>query len=56
MSSYKMGKNTKRIFEELQKQYTNEEIAESHIFPSDLPKEEQEKVDKEFSQFLKEIV
>ena len=43
----------KTVYEKLKEKYTDEEIAESFILPSELTKEEQEKSDKEFSEWLK---
>ena len=35
------------------KKYTNEELAEAHIFPSELSPAEKKKADKEFSEFIR---
>lgn len=44
-----MKKNKKeKIYEDLNKKFTDEELADSYIFSVDLPKEEQKKEDEEF--------
>jgi hypothetical protein len=46
--------NNSIIYDKLKEKYTDEEIAESHIFPSEKSREEQEKDAKEFSKFVKQ--
>ncbi|MEM7575528.1 MAG: hypothetical protein AAF433_21670 [Bacteroidota bacterium] len=44
-----MRKNNKeKLYEDLNKKYTDEELIDSYIFSVDLPKEEQKKIDEEF--------
>jgi hypothetical protein len=43
----------KNYYKILKQKYTDKEIAESFILPSDLTKKEQEKADKDLSEFLK---
>lgn len=43
----------KNYYKILKQKFTDKEIAESFILPSDLSKKEQKKADKEFSEFLK---
>lgn len=46
--------NTDKIYKDLKKKYTDEEIAESFVFPSNLTPEEQAKQSAELSKYIKE--
>ncbi len=46
--------NTDKLYNDLKKKYTDEEIAESFVFPSNLTPEEQARQNAEFSKYIKE--